>query len=60
MSNAGNQAKANHFLDRCFQDCRRIYPNMENSHLIQHIFIQLTTKVFELEAQIKELKNDRL
>jgi hypothetical protein len=45
------------FIKDCVEEADRIYPHANNINYLHQMIIQLIGKVFELEEQIKELKN---
>jgi hypothetical protein len=46
------------FMLMCVEQQKRIQPDPSDSQYLQGMIIQLTGKVFQLEARIKELESD--
>jgi len=57
MSKTEDRAKG--FILQCIEQCKQIKPDPQITDFHCQLIIQLTGKVFELEEQIRELKNEQ-
>ena len=48
------------FMLMCVEQQKRIQPDPSDNQYLQGMIIQLTGKMFQLEARIKELESERL
>jgi len=46
------------FMLMCVEQQKRIQPHPSDNEYLQGMIIQLTGKMFQLEARVKELEND--
>lgn len=53
------EVKSKEFILKCIEQCKQRKPDLETSDIHYQIIIQLVGKVFELEEQLKEVKNEQ-